>query len=125
MTLYLLLVGIGGAIGSILRYLLALGIAKLWSSPFPLGTLAANVAGCFAIGILASSMTGPTALRDEYRLFFIVGLLGGFTTFSSYAWEAIGLGISQDFIRAAWYIVLSNSIGLIAVMAGMRVCGKL
>ena len=125
MILYLLLVGLGGALGSILRYLLAIGLSKLWSAPFPLGTFLANVIGCFAIGNLGSILTGPTALRDEYRLFLIVGLLGGFTTFSSYAWETIGLGASQDFLRAASYVLLSNGLGLIAVFAGMKICGRL
>jgi CrcB protein len=117
----LALIGLGGALGSIARYLLS-----LWIQPdrtaFPLGTLIVNVTGCLAIGILGALFYGPSYdNRPEYRAFFLVGILGGYTTFSSFGRETITLITQHQYTHAAAYILLSNFLGLAAVWVGVRI----
>lgn len=88
----LLWVGAGGFAGSILRFLLSgAAQAALPASTFPVGTLVVNATGCFAAGFLAQLAEARGALGPEARLFVIVGLLGGYTTFSAFGNETIGL----------------------------------
>ena len=82
-----LLVLLGGAIGSLARYLAATTIMSRYPGRFPLGTLIVNVTGCFLIGAIMTSLTQKTATHPNWRLFLVVGFLGGYTTFSSFAWE--------------------------------------
>ncbi len=111
----LVLIAAGGGIGSVLRYLVAGGVQSLANRPFPFGTLAVNVIGCFAIGLLA-----PTLIRSEYRAFLLIGMLGGFTTFSTFGWETFSLGNDRQFLGAAANVVTSTGLGLIAVWFGYR-----
>src|SRR5882724_5552378 len=93
----LLYIAIGGGIGSVLRYLLSSWSQRAsGNGPFPLGTLVVNALGCLAMGVLAAFFTGPHRVREELRLFLLVGMLGGFTTFSSYAWETFALADGGD-----------------------------
>jgi CrcB protein len=86
----------------------------------PVGTLAVNVLGCFFIGVLANVLTESALVRPEYRMAILVGFLGGFTTFSTYAWETLSVG-QGGFIGAALLnILLSNGLGLLAVWLGWR-----
>jgi CrcB protein len=126
----LLWIALGGAIGSVARFLLT-----LWVQPvrpgmplthFPVGTLMVNVTGCLAIGVLhAIFYGGPHASteRPELRAFLIVGVLGGYTTFSSFGRETLNLIGNNQLGAAAAYVLLSNVLGLGAVWAGMRVAG--
>ena len=88
----LLLVGTGGFIGSVLRFILA-GLVQGWSrsTRFPFGTLAVNLLGCFVIGLLAQLAESRSVFTAETRAFVFVGLLGGFTTFSAFGNETLGL----------------------------------
>lgn len=86
-----LLVAAGGAIGSVFRYFAGLAVQRLSSGELPMGTFVVNVVGCFLIGAFAAAAETRPALAAETRLFFVVGVLGGFTTFSSFGYEAFEL----------------------------------
>lgn len=114
-----LLVGAGGAVGSALRFLLTGAVHRLLPAvAFPLGTLAVNVVGCFAIGLLAGPPGERPPLNQEARLLLVVGLLGGFTTFSSFAHETLALGRETSLERALANVALQVVLGLAAAWAG-------
>ncbi len=114
------MIALGGATGAVSRYLLAGWAQKLTTLKFPIGTLAVNIIGCLLIGFLASALAGPLLVRQEYRVALLVGLLGGFTTFSSFGWETLQLLGDGQLTLAAVNIFASNSLGLLAVWAGAR-----
>ncbi len=110
----LVLVGFGGALGAMARYGAGVLVGRLFATGFPLATLLINIGGSLAMGLLVgllASVMPPWAA--EARLFFGVGVLGGFTTFSAYALDAVELG---DW-RAGGYLVLSVLCGLAATAA--------
>ena len=107
----LLLVGLGGALGSILRY--GVGVA-LHSTTFPYATLIVNVVGCFCIG-LASQELGDAP--DWLRNGVVVGMIGGFTTFSTFAYQAL----ENHAALSALYVALSVGLGIAAVALGRTV----
>jgi CrcB protein len=109
---------LGGGIGATLRYSLAGLIQGPAGSGFPWGTLAVNALGCFVMGVLATLFSGPVVVREEYRLFLIVGILGGFTTFSAFAWETIALSTGGQRWLAVANVLLSNILCLSAAIAG-------
>jgi len=115
-----ILIAAGGAFGSVLRYALQGWVQRATNSTFPAGTLVVNLIGCLAIGFLTATFTGPKLIREEYRLGLIVGVLGGFTTFSTFGWETFDLASHREFAVAALNILLSCGVGLIAVWAGIR-----
>ena len=114
----ILLVGIGGFLGSIARYALGLGVQRLTGNGFPLGTLLVNVIGCAAIGILAAMGDAKNALSPETRAFLMIGVLGGYTTFSSFAYETLLLGRDGTMLRAGMNVVLHFAGCLFAVCLG-------
>lgn len=114
----LLLIAVGGALGSVARYALTVGVDRLTGWTFPVGTLMVNVVGCYAIGLLATMFHGPTLVREEYRLALLVGVLGGFTTFSAFGWGTLLLWNERQVAWAILNVVLSNVLGLAAVWAG-------
>jgi CrcB protein len=116
-------IGIGGALGSVLRYVLA-GIAQRSIVSFPIGTLLVNVLGCLAIGVLGGAFAGPVLIREEYRIALLVGLLGGFTTFSTFGFETVSLLSDGQAGRAVLNVVLSNGLGLVAVWLGYRLAQR-
>ncbi|MCC6239525.1 MAG: fluoride efflux transporter CrcB [Phycisphaerales bacterium] len=118
--LRLILIFCAGGCGCLFRYGLAGWIQRFGNSTFPSGTLVVNVLGCLAIGFLAALFTGPILIRDEYRLAILVGLLGGFTTFSTFAFETVNLTTSGLFFLAALNVLLSNALGLGAAWLGSR-----
>ena len=114
-----LLVGLGGCIGSVLRYLLSgffQSIAR--TSVFPIGTLGVNLLGCFVIGILASLFEGRGVIGDELRVFLVVGVLGGFTTFSSFGNETLNLMRFGETLLAFMNIMGNVFFGIIGVWLG-------
>jgi fluoride exporter len=119
------LIFLGGGLGSLLRYAIGGWIQRLLNVSFPWGTLVVNLLGCAGIGILASLLTGPVLVREEYRLALIVGLLGGFTTFSSYCWETISLTNGAQWSYAAANILASNVLGLAFVWLAARLAQKI
>jgi CrcB protein len=118
------LIMIGGAVGSLLRYFVQLGMLA-WLGTFPIGTLVVNVLGCFAIGALNAAFLGPYPIRPEYRLAIVTGVLGGFTTFSAFGWETIVLAEEGRPAAAAAYVALSVVLGLAAVWAGSRIAQRI
>lgn len=116
----LLLVATGGAIGSILRFLISLLFTKVWASPFPLATLVINVAGALAMGLLMGTLIRlEPSWMDEARLFAAVGVLGGFTTFSAFSLEAVALLEGGLLAQALLYVGLSIVLCLVGLYAGL------
>jgi fluoride exporter len=114
------MIAMGGAVGSVLRYA-GTGLAqKISSGGFPIGTLTVNVAGCLVIGWVFAMLSGPLLVREEIRVGVMVGLLGGFTTFSTYALETFSLANDGQRTAAIANILLSNGLGLAAVWIAFR-----
>ena len=118
----LLLVGLGGFIGSILRYMASGAVQQSMKRlDFPYGTLAVNVIGCFVIGLLAQYGESRGVFSDQSRAFIFVGILGGFTTFSSFGNDTLNL-VRENFVMNAFLNVGANVIlGLFAVWLGRTV----
>jgi CrcB protein len=115
----ILLIGIGGFVGSVLRYLLSGWIHRVLDNPwFPYGTLGVNVLGCLVIGFLAGLAEMRGAFTSETRLLVFIGVLGGFTTFSSFAFETFSLAKNVQTLAALMNIALQLVLGLIAVWVG-------
>ena len=111
----LLLVGLGGGLGSILRYGSSLIIN---SKLFPYATLAVNIIGSFIIGIVFAMSIKEEALSNNWKLFLATGICGGFTTFSAFSLENMGLLQSEKFGMALTYIFLSVGLGILATFLG-------
>jgi CrcB protein len=112
----LLLVALGGAAGSILRYLLQ---RQLNTFQIPFGTLAVNIGGCFLIGLLWASVS-KGQLTETGRLLLITGFCGGFTTFSAFSQEGIEMLQHSKFALFFIYVVASVAAGLLATFAGYK-----
>lgn len=118
----ILLVGIGGFIGSVMRYLASGYVQQTTKSvDFPYGTLAVNVIGCFVIGFLAQLAESRGVFTSESRLFVFTGILGGFTTFSSFGNETINLVRDSQIMNAFANVSANLVIGLFAVWLGRTV----
>lgn len=125
----LLIVGIGGGIGSVLRYktgalitwLHSAGVISSNALKFPWATFAVNIVGCFLIGLFAVSIERMTDHNAEARLLLITGLLGGFTTFSAFSLETLALLRTGSPLLAAVNAAASVALGLTAVWLGMKV----
>lgn len=108
----------GAMLGANLRFVVANWAVDRWGPDFPYGTLLINVSGAFVIGVVLALATYRLSLEPLWRLFFVTGLLGGYTTFSSYTWEALLLAQTGAWTRAAVYVVGSNAVGLLGVWLG-------
>ena len=116
-----LLVGAGGFIGSALRYLTASFVQRLFAvTLFPYGTIAVNVIGCFLIGYLATALDTRGLMDGGLRLFLIVGILGGFTTFSAFSYENLLLVQNARAGLALVNILVQVTAGFIAAWAGWQ-----
>ena len=114
----LLFIGAGSFAGGIARFLLSRLIQSNVSSGFPWGTLAVNVAGCLAIGLLYGLFERGQLMNDGLRLFLTVGFCGGFTTFSTFIHENYALLGGQNLLQAAGYALLSFVLGMLAAHLG-------
>jgi CrcB protein len=116
---YVLVAG-GGAIGSVARYWLSGFVGRRFSETFPWGTLIVNVTGCLAIGFFATftGTEGRVFVRPEWRLAFMTGICGGYTTFSSFSLQTLNLGLEGDWLRAGANVILSVALCLAAVWIG-------
>jgi CrcB protein len=117
----LLLVGLGGGIGSMARYLCQKWFMILYPSSFPLGTFAVNITGCLLIGIFWGIAFKSFEAVETWKLFLMTGLCGGFTTFSAFTLEGVGLLKEQKFLLFFSYIAGSVILGLLATYAGMKI----
>lgn len=88
---------------------------------FPFGTMVVNISGCFLAGLLAALFAGPWPIREEYRTAILVGLLGGYTTFSAFGRETMALVEHRQWAMAGANILLSVALGIAGVWAGTRV----
>ena len=114
-----LLVGAGGFIGAASRYGVLVGVGRLLGQPaFPWGVLAANVIGSLIIGVLAGLAETRQIFSPEARLFLFIGILGGFTTFSSISNDTFMLLRNAEYLSAAGNVLLSVVLGLAAVALG-------
>jgi CrcB protein len=121
----LICIAAGGAVGALLRYGLSGWAQRLTPGLFPVGTLTVNVIGCVLIGVLAALFAGPQFVREEYRWVLMVGLLGAFTTFSTYGLETMTLVNDGQFARAGLNVLLSNGLGLTAVWVAYRLTERM
>lgn len=119
------LIFLGSGSGGLLRYWLGGILQNWWGPAFPLGTLIVNLSGCMAMGFLATAWTGPVLIREEYRVAVLVGVIGGYTTFSSFGRETLALVHDGEWWRAGWYVLASVLLGLLAVWFGGAIATKL
>lgn len=112
----ILIVGCGGFIGTVGRYLLGRCTAAMWHGAFPLGTFAANILGCFLIGLFFGLMEHTRTLSPQLSLLLITGFCGGFTTFSTFAADLCRLGQKGDWLTAALYLALTVTLGILSLL---------
>ncbi len=113
----LLLIALGGAVGTALRFIVSGFTHKLAGSAFPWGTLAVNLTGCYVIGFLWE-LFDRSAVSPTIRLAVLVGVLGGYTTFSSFGVETLNLMRDGEYKMAAYNVLASNVLGIALVFAG-------
>ena len=115
------LVALGGAIGSMLRWGLGGAIQRWTGSAFPWGTFAVNAAGSLAIGFIAAVALERALVSPATRVFAIVGVLGGFTTFSAFSYETLALLRDAQWLAATGYALGSVAAGIVAAAAGYAI----
>ena len=113
-----IIVGVGGFIGAIVRYALAVWIGQAWGRTFPLGTFVINVSGSFLIGLLMTLFTERYSFDPAWRLLFVVGFLGAYTTFSTFEYETGKLINDSEWFFAMMNVVLSVTAGFVALKFG-------
>ena len=114
-----LLVGVGGFVGSVARYLVAVLFANQFSSVFPFATLTVNVIGCFMIGIIFALSDRGNILSPEWRVLLTTGFCGGFTTFSTFSYESLRLLQDGEYLYVGAYVLASVVVGLAATYVGI------
>ena len=118
---HVLLVALGGAIGSALRFLTSLAAAHWLGESFPYGTLIVNLVGAFAIGFVQQVATETLLIPEGARLFLTTGVMGGLTTYSTFSYETVKL-VEGDAWVAAWTnVVGTTALALALCVAGMAV----
>lgn len=114
----LLIIGVGGFLGSISRYLASGFVHRFLPVTFPYGTLTVNIVGTFLIGVIYGLTEKGNLMNNDLRMFLTVGFCGGFTTFSTFANENLSLLRDSEFLYFALYSGLSIALGLVAVYLG-------
>lgn len=115
----ILIVGAGGFIGSVMRYLVQFFVEKGLSTTYPWGTFIANIAGSLIIGIVFGLAEKGDLINSEWRMFLAVGVCGGFTTFSSFAYNNLMMIKEQSFGQLLWNVGGSLFFGILAVYLGI------
>lgn len=113
-----LAVAIGAALGANLRLLVSTWVSEWLGADLPYGTFLVNVSGCFAIGVVMAFLMPRVEVDPVWRLLLVTGFLGGYTTFSSFAWETLRLADSGALIAALGYVLASNVVGILAAVLG-------
>jgi fluoride exporter len=119
----LLLIAVGGALGSVARYLMSMFVLRASGSLLGVGTFAVNVVGCTVFGVIAGLAERRFVFGPEARMFLLVGVLGGFTTFSSFAFESVQLLRDGQFVAAAVNIVGQVVAGLAGLWVAFAISG--
>jgi len=117
----ILLVGLGGGLGSIARFGCQRWVSYHYPHAFPWATFAVNIIGCLFIGIFWGLSFKSFTSNENWKLFLMTGLCGGFTTFSAFTLEGIGLIREQKLFTFFSYVILSVTLGLLATYLGMRI----
>lgn len=120
----ILAVGLGGFAGSVLRYLVSRLTVGINFANLPLGTLAVNILGCFALGLLTGLFERTNSLSPELRLLLTTGMCGGFTTFSTFMGENFGMARNGQFVLLAAYLIISLAVGFALFFAGYALSAK-
>ena len=115
----LLWIGLGGFLGANARYFLGRAMVERYGAAFPWGTLAVNLTGAFLIGVIAEWLLMRQDAPESWRLFLVIGVLGGYTTFSSYALEIVALLRDDKLLRAMAYLLVSNVAGIALCFLGV------
>ncbi len=115
----ILYIAIGGAVGSVLRFMTSFIISKVWSNQFPLATFIANFIGCLLIGFFIGFLTKNQLEDSNLKWFLITGFCSGYTTFSAFSMENYNLFQSNNLLLAFGYIATSVILGLFAVWFGL------
>jgi fluoride exporter len=116
---------LGGAIGAVSRFMVGLLVSRFYSATFPLGTFLINVSGSFLIGVLMTLFLNRPAIHVNWRLFLVTGVLGGYTTFSSFEWETLVSFRTGAQNVAFLYVALSVILGLFGAWAGLIIANRL
>jgi len=114
-------IGVGGFLGAVSRYAVTVWCAQRWGADFPYGTLAVNTLGSMAIGFVLTWIGGRLAVPSEVRLLLVVGFLGGFTTFSSFAYETFRLAEQGAIVGALLNLLLNVSLSMASVTVGVLI----
>jgi CrcB protein len=117
----ILLVGTGGFLGSVSRFLASRFMQNNFPSAFPFGTFFVNISGCFLIGLIYGLSERSTLLTSGWKLFLAVGFCGGFTTFSAFANENLALLRDGEFFQFMLYTGLSVILGIVATFTGVLI----
>lgn len=117
----ILTVALGGAMGAVSRFLVGNIVSKILGSAWPYGTFVINIVGCFCMGVLMTIISERQLLPAAWRLFLCVGFLGGFTTFSSFGYEAVSLMNQGKLLEALGYVGGSVLLGLAAAAIGVHI----
>jgi CrcB protein len=117
----LLLVGTGGFLGSVSRFLASRWVQNIFPSAFPFGTFLVNISGCFIIGLIYGLSEKSPLLTSGWKLFLVIGFCGGFTTFSTFANENLALLRSGEFFHFFVYTGLSVFLGIAATFFGVLI----
>ena len=112
-------IAFGGAIGTVLRYLISIFINKYWSQQFPLATFLTNIFGCFLMGLFIGYLDKNNLNHSELKWFLITGFCGGFTTFSAFGYENFSLIQQQNSFLSILYIGASIFLGVLSVWVGL------
>jgi len=113
------IIGLGGFLGANARYLVGTWAAQKWGTTFPFGTLLINVTGSFILGLFLGATTERFLIDPRGRLFFAVGFLGAYTTFSTYTYESVQLLLNGSWWPGAANLLTSNLLGLTASILGI------
>lgn len=116
----ILAVALGGAAGSVLRFVVGVWSTRLWGPAFPWGTLIINISGSFLIGLLAELFALRWDVSQATRVFLIVGICGGYTTFSTFSLDAYALIQESQYAAAAGYIVASVVASILALVTALH-----
>jgi CrcB protein len=119
------MIGIGGFLGAISRYGVALWIGQRWGRSFPFGTFVINVSGSFLIGLIMSLLTERFMVNPQWRLMLVVGFLGAYTTFSTFEYETGALLKDSEYLIAGLNVVMSVFAGFVALKIGEMVAKSL